>query len=526
MGEKKSSLILAVLLLAFALRLGLAWTDTQTLRDKILFDDPYIELSISRNIAQGHGISFDGVTQTSSFQPLWVFIGAPFYAVFDSDYETPIHALLTFSAIADTLAVFFIYKILKKLKLKENAALAGVAFYAFNPFIFFHSLNGLITGVQLLLFSLAVYLYLLLQEKQDLKKLAALGVVLGLIVLARLDGVVLAGSLGLFFLAKSVAAKKTAGQTLKTLAAVFAPALLVVAPWFALSFVLTGNPLPVSLSAQSYFAEYHYAFNYGEGYGSLEQKLDTLARNAYRVLGYYGVSSANIALSTVSLLALAALGLAFFARYKKDKFLQQGLNPFVLYVPLIVLAYVFASSPDRRYFAPAALLTTVFATVGYLNLAEKRAVLAKTLAAALFLASATAGYYWWESNFGHDGNTMYAAAVWLRENTGNADVIGVFNPGIAEYYSDRTVIDMSGYSDNTALQAYKQNKTLDYGISRGVKYLADFQLLNQTHYAVMGAGYPERLDCFLKVQNDAKRTIVPYNGSNFKEEILVCRVKR
>jgi hypothetical protein len=74
-------LILAIATAAMAAGLGLrlvvAWQDLEELVVKVLQDDSFYYFLTADRISEGQGISFDGVTTSNGYHPLWLFSLVP-----------------------------------------------------------------------------------------------------------------------------------------------------------------------------------------------------------------------------------------------------------------------------------------------------------------------------------------------------------------------------------------------------------------------------------------------------------------
>jgi hypothetical protein len=78
-------------------RLCLAWTSVAILVEKSLPDDAFYYFQIARHLAQGDGVTFDGLTATNGFHPLWLVLITPFFYLFPGNPELPIHLALALS---------------------------------------------------------------------------------------------------------------------------------------------------------------------------------------------------------------------------------------------------------------------------------------------------------------------------------------------------------------------------------------------------------------------------------------------
>src|SRR5215471_14491586 len=45
----------------------------------LTFDDAFYYFGIARNVALGHGSTFDGINPTNGYHPLWMLVAVPFF---------------------------------------------------------------------------------------------------------------------------------------------------------------------------------------------------------------------------------------------------------------------------------------------------------------------------------------------------------------------------------------------------------------------------------------------------------------
>ncbi len=65
--------------------------------DRPVSEDAYYALTVSRNIAEGKGATIDGSTPTNGFQPLFVFVCVPLYALAGHDKILAVRLVLGLS---------------------------------------------------------------------------------------------------------------------------------------------------------------------------------------------------------------------------------------------------------------------------------------------------------------------------------------------------------------------------------------------------------------------------------------------
>lgn len=171
--------------------------------DNFIVDDGYFYPQIARHIVQGQGSTFNGITSTNGYHPLWmlVCIGAAWI----TSASSPLVQLLM--SIQDLLT-FVSLALLVKIC---HAAGKRGAFLACVPILFFATALGiwrlleanLALFLQICVLIVLVPIFPAVQEKLKSSRNVVLGVLLGLTLLARLDLVFFAAVITLFQLFRS-----------------------------------------------------------------------------------------------------------------------------------------------------------------------------------------------------------------------------------------------------------------------------------------------------------------------------------
>ena len=249
--------LLALLGVTLAIRLAVALADYRSLIGLDVYqDDAFYYLKLAQNIVGGRGVTFDGVTPTNGFQPLYLMLLLPILAASGGDLIAPIHAseiLLTAVAVLTGLLLFRLTKRLAG----PISALVVLAVWAVSPYFTLLGINGLETGLAMLFAVAALGAYVesvrLASELPSASRSAALGVVFGLAVLARIDLLLLLAAIGLDWLAFAGRLQKTR-RALPGIAIAAAVAFSVWLPWGLFSRAETGAWLPASGSASRQIA--------------------------------------------------------------------------------------------------------------------------------------------------------------------------------------------------------------------------------------------------------------------------------
>ena len=119
------------------LRLGVAFAPFGWQLQHILPDDAFYYFTIARNIAEGNGITFDGVVQTNGFHPLWMGAIVPFWELLPGEL-LPIRAVLLLGALLDLGTVVLLYRVGLLLGWRRSLRLGIPAAHAASPLLIAH----------------------------------------------------------------------------------------------------------------------------------------------------------------------------------------------------------------------------------------------------------------------------------------------------------------------------------------------------------------------------------------------------
>lgn len=472
---------LAVLIVAAAaIRIAIATCDIPTLVTKVAPDDSFYYFQIAQNAASGAGITFDGTEPANGFHPLWLALLIPIYYIFDlfggSGIALPVHLALALEGLLDVGAGLLIYSLVASLTKNRLAGIIGAAVYLLNPTVILHSVNGLETGLNLFCFCLFFRFYLGVTTKGDFTagEILILGLLSGLLMLARSDNIVIVGItyIHLFF------AARLHRRPVITAASVGA-ASLMQAPWLIWNMLTFGTIMQSSAGAYAIVAQGNLA---AAGYTSMDLFLlrasDTLKLLIWTI--------PNDVFGWGKLLGIAAglaLGMALIDGNRARKVwsaAKAASIPLLATLALMVTHSLVRGTIKSWYLIPAAAVAAIF--LGILCGAVTPAAIGRTArgraAAALAALVILSGYAYngwniWQQGMYPWQSEQVMAAEWLRENVDDDAVVGSFNAGIIGYLSEKTVVNLDGLV-NSAVVPHLENRTLwDYIVERDIDYLVD-----------------------------------------------------
>ena len=129
-------LLVTLLGAALAARLHVALGPLTAPHSATLPDDAFYDFGIARHLAMGRGPTFDGVSATNGFHPLWVALLVPIWRMAPPmDRIGPLHAAMVLGSLLDVASLVVVWRLCRaRLALSLSATTLTVAWLAFNPF--------------------------------------------------------------------------------------------------------------------------------------------------------------------------------------------------------------------------------------------------------------------------------------------------------------------------------------------------------------------------------------------------------
>lgn len=522
-------LILSLAMIGIFIRLAIAWQPWDWLiRTGTFGDDACYYAALAFNISNGNGPTTDGIHMTNGFQPLWAFMLVPIYSL-GASKEKAINIAMTILALLSASTGVVLFFLARQLW-GENVALWTALFWMTSPTVLRQSLNGMETGLyafMLSIASLAVVAWTS-RERPRLRVLEsiAIGVLCGLVVLSRVDGLPFAisaimacwhswareersGNVGQ---ATSLSSPEVHGHacsrlaTMRTIIAIFA-FILVLIPWLSYSVATVGKLFPESGDAVRWLSlAYIGAADDGITWRaichSVTQAASALLRlqqwNFIRlrlIETFGGIASPLIAIAVLLLSMVLFIWLIRIGYIHEAVMMLRNLFRlwfWILHAIAIVLAYSLYQFGwwffPRYFFAitPLGIITGAVLVealrISLKKFQQGKALLSNIAAITVILIQLAQLYLGWcylHSRTAGGFEEYLNVALWLREHTQVGVRIGMFQSGTASYLSERTVINLDGVVNGEALKAMVDRRVLNYVASQGITYIADWDELIQ-----------------------------------------------
>lgn len=515
----------------------IAFSNPNTILDWYSSDDGFYYFQVARNLAAGHGFTFDGLNPTNGFHPLWLFLITPLFLFAQLDLLLPLRLLFILSALLSAGSAILLFRILRRFTSDWVAAFVGVLGIAVPRL---HDLS-MHTGTEAGLNAFCILLFWVLlvsfvpdkDAARSLRRVLWLSLAGALAVLARLDNAFLVGIGGLWlWLRLWQPAHKVRGSVWAwrlrvgvAFAGPLAAILLVYVAWNLLAF---GTATPISGQVKLWWGTlrntvYGFPVNSPTDFvGQFVTDHPELGPWSLATAPFYTAAewlltlfgqAAAIELRRWVLLALggllaAVIGALVWAqrKYISGATRALGLVPFFLACVVHIVYYKVGGSVAQQpwyWIAEMILLLIAFGLLLEALLRTAISLVPRSISIALpaglviFAALAVVFLSFIQSAVrapGDGSNSFYLArARWLEANTEEGARIAITGAGNLAYFSQgRVIVNMDGLM-NTAdyLDALKAGQGASYLANLGVDYIfGNEYILTQTNpYEPMLAGH-------------------------------------
>ena len=411
-------------------------------------DDVYIHLQYAKQIGLGHFLQYqDGMApSTGASSLLYVLVLGAAFAL-GAQGGLLLYAAVAFGVVCMVATTVLALHLGRTVASPAVGAATAVLTALCGPLLW-----GATSGMEVGMVSvLAVGTLLAFVREQPLGRFRVTPLVAVLLVLARPEGVVLAGAVLVGVVVTLVQGRRLG--VLSTRAVVVTAAWCALPPVVALGqrllyLLLTGSSENNGVLAKSWLHQF---------LGSPLEVADRVVTNVREAVATYG-GLTGIGIVAPGTLLLASLGLAGLALDRPRHRVLAGV--LVLGLLGIVVAdstLMTALWQNGRYMSPFLPLVLLLTVLGVRTLGravpaapQRRAVVVAVVGVAVLIAVVSVPT--WALRSAQQGAGIREAALspaqWLRGNTPPDARIAVNDVGATAYFSDRTVVDMIGLTTN------------------------------------------------------------------------------
>lgn len=487
--DRKHLLRFVLPAIAMIATLSFAFAATSNLVHGPISEDGYLSLSIARHIALGHGITTNGLQDTNGFQPLFVVLVVPIFAIFQSDPITPLRFVLVIQWLVQVSSAVLVGLIVRDTfeAPKYMTFLTGFLLFFVSLFVLNKFFNGLETGLLLLVY-LVLWRFYQITGLTLWSHTVSFGILLGLLILTRIDAGIFAVVFAIGYLVSQVR-KGQAVRAVGQLSIIAIAAVLVSSPWWLYNYTQFGSFMPTSGKALSvgYAGKELHPIYVGS---TLETRLriamDTLSRNLMPFV--YGSRFEVVLPLETGRVVLAGLFGLLVIRYRRLVFRIYHAQPtaiedmksrnsllfglwFALAMVILVFYYVnfnVATWFYERYFSPIALLSVILLIVPCALLLSRKS---KRLL-YVGLAGLTMGTVGFISlyHLGRAGQEQYPLLLEVVERyVPPNEHVAAFESGYLSYYRGG-ILNLDGKTNSDIEQYYRKGDLLPYLVKEHIRW--------------------------------------------------------
>ena len=289
---------------------------------QLMIDDGFYYLRIAHNLAWGLGSTWDGVHPTNGYHPLWLLILTPLMRVVP-DPEAALTAVFGVEAVLLAIATGLLYLACRRAAGRWLSSLAAILWLGLTYRWFF-------SGMEYALQTVAILALIRVYPRWSIDRPLALGGLLAVAFLARIEILLLAGVIG----AMRVATARRNPMPPTWLAKFLLPIGLAAFGYAGLNLAFFGHPLPVSGVVKGDWSRYllHQDVLFQQ-HGWLAAKVANLLWPLRLRAGAWPVAL------TAGTLGIA-VATAVSARWFRGRSLDRALSPLLPFTLFGILSFV------------------------------------------------------------------------------------------------------------------------------------------------------------------------------------------
>lgn len=489
-------------------------------------DDAYYYFQVALRYPVTGFWSFDAIHPTNGVQPLWAIlltaVAQLLHWVGVTDPQTVARVFVAVTALFHVASCYLLLRLLSQF-VSPGTGVAAAAAFLLPMGIVWARVWGMENSLYaFLLLSTVTYFHTVFLERPAIRRAIALGALLGLTALARLNAGVFIPCLLLYWLFFR-RADGTLAWRFRTGVVVGAAASALIIPYLVWNFTNTGHLLPISgevksiltaraLEANDIPSRFSVAFLkyvYWTYFPAIESFITSRAGDGLAIVGgriaLSGDARVPVPLLAGVLAAFLALPMLLGGPRAWLGFLRERMSHLSQFAYIAVFGVLNAATSVLLYPAQLAyamtrwwlvenelvivviVCTIVMAAVGYvaarapgLRMNGRFAVAAMALI-VLYHVQQSVRHYWSDATVFYDWNTSwndesYKAARWLAANVDSAARVGSWNAGVLGYYAVQRVTNLDGLINSAELLPYLRDQRIaDYVTREGIEYLSDME---------------------------------------------------
>lgn len=429
----KLLIFIAIAIISFGLTFYyLNFAKTQNNGFGFPLDDPWIHLTFAKNLVDYHSFSYfkNEMATAGSTSPIYTLLLAAGFFV--TQNEMVLSYVLGIAFLILSCLAF--YKLSSYEFDKENYyALIFTGIFLIDKWLNFISLSGMETTMFIFILLATAYFY-------KKRKVVPFAIFLGLIMWGRPDGVTFIGALVIDYLLARYFAKTDKSITLfdkKELIKIGIISGAIVLVYFGMNFTLSGSIMPNTYTAKIVY----YSAKSKEFFMKVEVW-------QYFTSGAYGILMVGFIFSVLKM----------FYDLSKKKYNQNII--YIIFALALVFVYWYKMPYAHRfgrYMMPIIPFFILVSGIGFRDLVKLLGNYFKSrnfviglylIISVIIFIYAVKGYYENKEQYAIEckyiNDRQVAAALWIKNNTAEGDIIATHDVGAIGFYCGRKIVDVAG----------------------------------------------------------------------------------
>ena len=473
-------LLFGTALVVFAAAAGHVLTADVDRLLQVVPDDTFYYLEIARHLARTGRSTFDGLSTTNGYHPLWMAVLWGLATLIE-DRMALLRAALGLSFVLHAGVALGVFYAVRRLA-DTGWGWTAAACWLINPLAFSIAITATeaelsaLTVLGVLLAHLRLSAEYAKRRQPSTRQVLEYSAALGLLCLARTDGMVIA-ALGLSWLA---AQSWRTGQALRWVVlrvlVAAAAAAAIMAPWWLFSLSQVGTVVQDSGAMKMLWASERYP----TALARLDNVAATFAFFGRRCLTLMTVWNFSWASFTAFVMLLGAAPMVVLTRHARSP-QACALRAVLTAMLALTLVYGWALVERQIWWLALPCLATMLVVFTSLPLALRAVPLSRAarwgaqtamvvLAVTLLARWHVKGYrpYPWQPDVRH-------SQLAIERIVPASERVGVFNAGIPAFFGSRPVIALDGLVSHQARRHWQARRFDDYLARHRVGYIADEQ---------------------------------------------------
>ncbi len=513
-NKKDSYFIISLILLILVSQAFVIFAHQNIVLNWFTTDDAFYYFKTAQNIAEGQGVTFDGIARTNGFHPLWMVLLVPVFTLARYELILPLRLVVTLQVLLGLGSSLILFQFIRT-RCSQWAAFITALIWAFTPLVYKVTFKGgTEAGINAFFLILLWWQYYqvsekLAQGKINFGRIAALGALASLTLLSRLDNIYLILIAGGWLLLRfwrqpeteSVTSLSTLKWWLKLGFSYFSPIVATLGLYLVVNQIYFDSAMPVSGKIKRWWGTLNFTVYGKPPKGIADILSEVFSSNDSIGPWVMAVSPLNRILDWITAFAdgnkflwgavlIALLGLFVFLIIRNRKFAVTTFWRWNL-IPLLVGCLVHISyykgtghvAQKEWYWIAENLFvvlllaivleTLVLGVIKFPQGEKLVAIGALIISVALTFPYVKIPIQVIAYQPPEEEHFYFRRAHWLEENTEPNSLIGMTGSGSSGYFvQDRVVVNLDGLISSQEYFVHLQNATADeYLDTIGVDYV-------------------------------------------------------